>query len=180
MMSAVRMEPTAELDTNFSSPGATPTPWPVARDRLEKAEVYWLSTVRPDGRPHTVPLIALWLDGAAYFCTGKTERKVRNLAANAGCVLTTGVNTLGEGIDVVVEGIATRIADDDRLRQIAAAYVAKYGSDWQYQVRDGAFRHSSESVRSEDTSEVWVFEIAPTKIFAFGRGDSFSQTRWRF
>lgn len=59
--------PTAELDPQFSSPDATPTPWAVARGHLEKAEIYWLSTVRPDGRPHVTPVVAVWLDGALYF-----------------------------------------------------------------------------------------------------------------
>jgi len=31
---------------------------------LEKAEVFWLSTVRPDGRPHVTPMVSVWLDGA--------------------------------------------------------------------------------------------------------------------
>lgn len=57
-------EPVAELDARFSSDGATRTGWAEARRRLEDAEVYWLSTVRPDGRPHVTPLLSVWLDGA--------------------------------------------------------------------------------------------------------------------
>src|SRR5688572_32517124 len=72
-------EPTAELDPQFSSANASPTPWEKARELLQKAEVYWLSTVRPDGRPHVTSLVAVWLDNALYFCTGKTERKAKNL-----------------------------------------------------------------------------------------------------
>ena len=44
----------AELEPQFSSDDATPTPWAEARECLEKAEVYWLSTVRSDGRPHVI------------------------------------------------------------------------------------------------------------------------------
>jgi predicted pyridoxine 5'-phosphate oxidase superfamily flavin-nucleotide-binding protein len=73
-------EPIAELDARFSSEGATPTQWTEARQLLEAAEVFWVSTVRPDGRPHVTPLIAVWLDEALYFCTGPTERKNKNLA----------------------------------------------------------------------------------------------------
>jgi len=36
-----------------------------------------------------------------YFCTGPHERKARNLGQNPHCVLTTGCNTLKEGLDVV-------------------------------------------------------------------------------
>ena len=86
-------EPTAELGA-FSSPGAVSPVWARARGDLQDAQVYWLSSVRPDGRPHVTPLLGVWLDGALYFCTGPTERKARNLAQNPCCVLTTGRNTL--------------------------------------------------------------------------------------
>ena len=42
----VDQEPLAELHQEYSADGATATLWPDARRRLEKAEVYWLSTVR--------------------------------------------------------------------------------------------------------------------------------------
>lgn len=57
-------DPMAELQPQFSSDDATPTPWAEARERLEKAEVYWLATVRPDGRPRVTPVVAVWQDGA--------------------------------------------------------------------------------------------------------------------
>ena len=66
---------TAELNSQFSSDKATPIPWAEGHERLEGAEVYWISTVRPDGRPHVTPLLSVWLDGALYFCTGPDERK---------------------------------------------------------------------------------------------------------
>jgi nitroimidazol reductase NimA-like FMN-containing flavoprotein (pyridoxamine 5'-phosphate oxidase superfamily) len=81
-------EPVADLGRDFSSPGAKPTPWAEAREILGKAEVCWLSTVRPDGRPHVTPLVAVWLDQAMYFCTGESERKNRNLEQNPHCILT--------------------------------------------------------------------------------------------
>jgi hypothetical protein len=41
---------------------------------------FWLSTARPDGRPHVTPFIAVWLDEALWFCTGADELKAKNLA----------------------------------------------------------------------------------------------------
>src|SRR3954464_1212467 len=96
-------EPLVKLDPQFSSDSATPTPWAEVRELLEKASMYWLSTVRPDGRPHVTPLFASWLDGALYFATGAAERKARNLVHNAHCVVTTGCNVI-DGVDVVIEG----------------------------------------------------------------------------
>jgi hypothetical protein len=165
-------EPVTELDPQFSSKDATATPWSVARERLERAPIYWLSTVRPDGRPHVTPLIAVWLDGALHFCTGPSERKAKNLAGNAHCVLTTGSDALDEGLDLVLEGDAVRVSDEGRLQGLAATYVAKYGSDWQFTVRDGAFHGEG--------GEALVYAVAPTTAFGFGKGDPFSQTRWRF
>jgi hypothetical protein len=165
-------EPVATLDPRFSSEDAGATAWADARRELDQAQVYWLSTVRADGRPHVTPLIAVWHDQALYFTTGPTEQKAKNLAANAHCVLTTGTNSIGEGLDVIVEGDAVRISNDDVLRPIAAAYEAKYGSDWHFDVRDGAFHH--------EAGEAWVFEVAPVRSFGFAKGEPFGQTRFRF
>jgi general stress protein 26 len=174
-------QPVGELDARFSSAGATATEWAQARDRFDRAEVYWISTVRPDGRPHVTPLIAVWLDGSAYFCTGPDERKARNLAQNPHCILTTGSNAMGEGLDVVIEGEAVRVTDEATLRRLADAWVAKYGEVWRFAVRDGAFAHQGEHVtHKEVTGVAYVFEVAPSKAFAFGRGEEYSQTRWRF
>jgi uncharacterized pyridoxamine 5'-phosphate oxidase family protein len=167
-----RSDPSAELDQRFSSAGASPTAWAEARELLQEAEIFWLSTVRPDGRPHVTPLISVWVEDALYFCTGPTEQKARNLDVNRHVTLTTGCNTIGEGLDVVVEGDAVRQIDEAKLQRIADAYVSKYGSEWRFDVRDGAFHHEG--------GVALVFEVAPRRAFGFGKGVEFSQTRWRF
>ena len=166
-------EPVVKLDARFSSEGATPTAWVDAQRRLAGAQVFWLTTVRPDGRPHVTPLLSIWLDGALYFCTGRGERKAKNLAQNPHCILTTGCNVLDEGLDLVVEGDAAKVSDDARLRRVADAYESKYGSDWHFDVRDGAFRN-------DVGDEALVFKVAPSTAFGFGKGELYSQTRWRF
>jgi hypothetical protein len=162
--------PTTMLQPEFSSPDATATPWATGKERLEQAEIYWLSTVRPDGRPHVTPLIAVWQDGALHFCTGPEERKAKNLAHNAHVAVTTGCNALNEGLDVVVEGQAIEVNDEVRLQRLADLYKSKYG--WDFSVRDGAF--------FGDGGRALVYEIAATKAFGFGKGELFSQTRWLF
>jgi len=132
-------EPIAELDPRFSDPDATATPWAEARSQLEDAEIFWLSTVRPDGRPHVTPLIAVWLQDSLWFVTGPTERKAMNLAENPRCVLTTGCNNLSEGLDVIVEGEAVRVVDDAMLQRVADCYAAKYPEPFHFTVRDGTF-----------------------------------------
>lgn len=46
---------------------------------LEEAQVFWISTVRPDGRPHVTPCAAVWREGILYFDTGATQQKAINL-----------------------------------------------------------------------------------------------------
>lgn len=161
-----------DVDTRYSSEGATPVAWEEARGQLEAAEFFWLSTVRPDGRPHVTPLLAVWHDNALHFCTGEDERKRRNLTGNDRCILTTGCNRYGEGLDVIVEGRAERLTDDNALQGIADAYEAKYGADWRFDVRDGAF--------VSEGHEAWVYLVTPETAFGYLRGDVGSQTRWRF
>lgn len=175
-------EPLTQLDPRYSSAGAEPTAWDDARSRLEAAEVYWLSTVRPDGRPHVTPLLSVWQDQALYFCTGPEERKARNLEQNPHCILTTGCNTMGVGLDLVVEGDAVRVTDRDTLQRLVDAYEAKYGPDWRFGVADGGFAHPESSDVSDDMKSrvVLVYEVTPSTAFAFGRGDMDSQTRWHF
>ncbi|MFL6111975.1 MAG: pyridoxamine 5'-phosphate oxidase family protein [Catenulispora sp.] len=164
-------DPIAELDPRFSQPGATVTAWADARRVMEEAELFWISTVRADGRPHVTPLPAVWRDDRLYFCTGAGEQKGVNLRGNPSCVLTTGGNRWNWGLDIVVEGTAQRITDEARLRELAAAWETKYAGDWHFEVADGAFHH--------DSGEALVFEVAPAKVLAFAKGD-FAQTRYRF
>ena len=165
--------PTAELEPRFSDPTASATPWVETRDRLVGAETYWLSTVRPDGRPHVTPIAAIWLDDVLCFTTGITERKADNLAANANVVVTTGNNGF-EGLDVVVEGEAVRLVDPERLQRLADDYVDKHGDVFVFYVAEGGYRIA------ESNDLVLAFEIRATKAFAFAKGDPFSQTRYRF
>lgn len=173
-------QPETHLDARFSSEAAPPKPWPEARDRIAAAEVWWITTVRADGRPHVTPLLTVWQDDALHFCTGPAEQKAHNLAGNSHCALTTGVNTQDDGLDIVIEGDAVRVIDEARLQRLADAWVAKYGADWRFLVRDHTFVHAEESLRSDDPGQAYVFEVAPTTAFGFGKGQVFSQTRWRF
>ncbi|MGF1341003.1 pyridoxamine 5'-phosphate oxidase family protein [Streptomyces flavovirens] len=165
--------PETALHPHYSGEDATARGWPEAVGLLTDAELYWLSTVRPDGRPHVTPLIGVWSNGALHFCTGPSERKARNLAANPEVVLTTGANSLREGVDVVVEGRAVRVTDEERLIALAAAWEEKYGGDWHFDVADGAFTNGAGG-RAE------VFRVAPRTAFGFAKGEPYGQTRWRF
>ena len=147
------------FDTRFSDPTAGPTPWEDVEAALGRAELYWLSTVRGDGRPHVTPLVGVWHDGAMHFTTGLEEQKARNLEGNAQVAITTGNNTWNEGLDVVVEGTATRLRDG--LQAIAGAFEAKYGDAWRFEVRGDMFVHGG--------GEAAVFRIDAAKTLAFAK-----------
>jgi nitroimidazol reductase NimA-like FMN-containing flavoprotein (pyridoxamine 5'-phosphate oxidase superfamily) len=138
---------------------------------LETAELFWITTVRADGRPHVSPLVAVWLNGALHFSTGRTEQKAVNLRTNPHVILTTGCNQWDRGLDVVVEGDAVQVDDDDTLKRLADAWRTKWDGRWQYEARAGEFRH--------EAGAALVFSVAPTKVLAFGKG-AFTHTRHRF
>ena len=169
----VEQEPAAELSP-FSSPDAVQTEWSRGRAVVASAEVYWLSTVRPDGRPHVTPLLGIWLEGAFYFCTGPDERKAKNLLTNRHCVVTTGRNTL-DGLDLVLEGTAEVTSDPTELGRVADTYESKYGAH--FASPGGTWSGLGDAIRQ---AEALVYRVVPETAFGFGKGKPFSQTRWRF
>ena len=166
------MEPVPEQDVRFGDPESPPTPWADVVHVLETAELFWISTVRSDGRPHVTPLPAVWHEARLHFCTGPAEQKAVNLARNPQVALTTGTNRWKEGLDVVVEGAAVQVSDEFRLRTLADLWRDKYSGDWDFAVEDGMFSHG-------DGGSAAVFAIAPAKVLAFAKG-RFAQTRYRF
>ena len=143
--------------------------WATAHTRLAECETYLLATVRPDGRPHVVPVLAVWLDGAMHVNTGRTARKTRNLGHNPHCVLTAP----DADLDLVVEGAATKVTERAILQRVADAFPTKYPW-WHPTVHDGVFR-------DPDTGEPRdVFAIVPAVVFAFGKEHGLSATRWSF
>ena len=165
--------PVTTLDPRFSDPSAAATEWEQTRRALEAAELFWITTVRADGRPHMTPLVAVWDGGALYFCTGVQEQKAVNLRGNQHVILSTGCNAWDQGLDVIVEGDAVQVTDDDTLTRLAEAWRAKWDGRWQYQVRDGFFHQPG------STEPIQVFAVAPIKVLAFTKG-AFSHTRHVF
>ena len=133
-------------------------PWSWAVERLERSHNYWVMTVRPDGRPHAMPVWGVWLNGRYFFSTARTSRKASNLADNASCVVCTEQATEA----VVVEGEAEVVSDHAVLRPVWEAYNAKY---------------------SWDLTGESMFAVRPRTAFAFiEKPQEFeaSATRWRF
>lgn len=135
-------------------------PWAEIRDSLAEAQTTWLATVRPDGRPHVVPVGALWLDGSYYVTTAQGTVKGNNLAHNSHCVITLS----SRGFDLVFEGEASKVSNVEKLERIARAYADQ---GWPAYVHDG--------VLDAPYSAPWagpapddVYEVPPSKVLAFG------------
>src|SRR5271167_1985687 len=93
-------DPVTTVDERYSNDGALPIPWADTLAAIESAELFWVTTVRADGRPHVTPLVAVWYDGALYFSAGPEEQKSVNLRHNQHVILMTGRNDWNEGFDV--------------------------------------------------------------------------------
>lgn len=171
---------TGRIDPRYGDATASAPPWSEIERLLTEAQLYWIVTVRRDGRPHAVPLVGVWQDGAFAFCTGPEEQKQRNLDGNRHVAVTTGsTGTQGwdAGKDVVLEGSASRVMDAATLESLAGAWSAKYGDDWRFEVRGDEFVELSHS-GGGGGGGAWVYRVRPDKVIAFG-GDH-GQTTYRF
>jgi nitroimidazol reductase NimA-like FMN-containing flavoprotein (pyridoxamine 5'-phosphate oxidase superfamily) len=134
-------------------------PWSWGEAILREAHNYWVATARADGRPHVMPVWAVWHDGALWFSSGGESRKAKNLAARGEC----SVGAERGAHAVIVEGVATRLASEDAPAEVARLYDAKYG---------GGYPESQP-----------LFRVDPRVAFGFDESaDEFgaSATRWLF
>jgi PPOX class probable F420-dependent enzyme len=138
-------------------------PWAEAERRLSVSHDYLVATVRPDGRPHVMPVWGVWLDGRVWFSSGLRSRKARDLAADPRCTLTTD-----DAQDpVVVEGSAVQVTDPAGIAAFLEAMNAKYDAGMTVDFLDPAVNGS--------------FAVRPERAFALSHDDFVgSPTRWRF
>jgi hypothetical protein len=150
-----------------------PLDWSVAVERFGQGGWFWLSTVRPDGRPHTMPCFAAW-SGSSFFVASKsTARKSRNLDANSSCVL---AKDAGDA-HLVVEGEARRIRDTAGLRRAAETMMRIYG--WPTRPL-GDELDADYGAPTSGGPPYRAYEIVPRRAFGLPLNDTFAPTRWRF
>lgn len=92
-------------------------------ERLNNDLITWLTTVRPDGRPHTVPVWFLW-DGETILIFRATKVKVHELKQNPNVTLALDPSNNGNDI-VVVEGTA-ELVEDVNITATLPAFAQKY------------------------------------------------------
>jgi pimeloyl-ACP methyl ester carboxylesterase len=170
LVEAAGAEPAGQLYPGVATGAAAA--WSEAARRLAAADGYWLASTRPDGRPHLVPVLAVWVDGALHFAAGRQTRKGRNLRRDPRCVLSTRQPEL----DLVVEGVATRVVDEGVLRRVAEEYAAKYA--WPAEARGGALE--GEGAPSAGPPPYEIHRLDPLIAFGFPTDETFAPTRWEF
>ena len=162
-------------------------PWSLIEERLrnpEKPRTSWLATVQPDGAPHLMPIITTWLDDALYFLSGEETQKGRNLAHEPRCVIAMSSTTL-PSLDLIVEGRAERVADEEALERVADHFRTKL--EWPLEVRDGEVE--GPNAPTAGPPPYAVFRLAPTTMFGlpgmlgmeqFDPEELPRPTRWNF
>lgn len=149
---------------------ARPTPWSDDR-RPGGRDTYWLATVHRDGRPSMAPVLAVWLDGALYFCARGAAGNGRRLVRDPRCSL--AVST--PGLDLVVEGRASRVRDRSLLDRVAHLLASEYG--WDVAVGDGRV-HDAHVQRADASERHDVFEFSPRTALGPATEDTLAPTRW--
>jgi hypothetical protein len=169
-----KKEPVDERSLDGSD--APPIPWERTRERLEEdagiSPTHWLATVRPDGRPHVLPVWTVWVEGAFSFVAGATTRTSKNLAHNAHCVIAVA----SVGLDLVVEGEARKVRDETELQRIADAYAVQ---GWHPTVHRGVF-YADDAAPGAGPPPYDVYEVVPVTVIGFCTDEPYGATRWRF
>jgi hypothetical protein len=167
--------------TNLDIYGSAELPWSRPRDILAappKPEMTgsdrptFLATSRPDGRPHIAGVGAGWYDGDIYFTSGPETRKSRNLAANPACTIAMSL----DGIDLVLEGEATRVTDRPTLEALAALFRA---GGWPAEVEGDAFT-APFSAPSAGPPPWHLYRLIFHTAFGVATAEPYGATRWRF
>lgn len=139
-------------------------PWSKVDLPLRSARSIWISTTRPDGRPHAVPVWFWWDGHDIYFATPRRSQKVRNLTQQPWVIV-----HAGDGDDVIVlEGPVEEIAAPERLAAINAHYMEKYVDP-----------HSGAKATIPNDGDV-VYRVQVEHVMTWEYGVVATRTDWRF
>ena len=150
-------------------------PWTRALEALENSDApnggtWFLATADTSGNPHVAGVGAIWDDGKVYVVSGPGTRKSRNLAQNPNCAISVSM----KGIDLVIEGVAQRVTDDQILQRMAKRYA---DTGWPTRVENGAFTYDY-SAPSAGPPPWNLYQVAPTAIYGVLGEEPGGATRW--
>jgi hypothetical protein len=162
---------------NLDQYGSAELPWSRPRDILAsdtpQADLtFFVSTVRPEGRPHSAGVGAVWVDGALYFVGGPGTRRSRNLAVNPACTVSVRLR----GIDLVVEGEANRVTDSSTLEHVAAV---SHTGGWPASVEGDALT-APYSAPSAGPAPWHLYRLTLHTAIGVASAEPHGATRWDF
>jgi PPOX class probable F420-dependent enzyme len=135
-------------------------PWSWAEERLTASRNYWIASLWPDGRPHSMPVWGVWDGEAFWFSSSNRSRKARNLRTDPRCV----VSTEDANEPVVIEGSADIVRELDAIARVAELMNGKYGG-----------------ITSEFLAANATIRVRPQWAFGIAHDDfTGSPTRWVF
>jgi general stress protein 26 len=139
-------------------------PWNKVDNWLRAFRSIWVSTTRPDGRPHAVPVWYVWDNNAVYFISARHLQKSKNLAKQPWIIV-----HAGDGDDVIIlEGPVEIVDSRIELERIDALYRAKYvdpGSGAQATIFE---------------PDVDLYRVNVKHIMAWEYGTVANRTDWKF
>jgi hypothetical protein len=151
-----------------------PLSWEEVAARLDDARYYWLTTLHPAGRPHTRPVLAVWLGEVLCTTSSRTAQKGRNLRRHPKC----SVAVSADDMHVVLEGDATRV-EGDAVGRVADAYRSKY--NWPVRLVEGGF-DAPYAAPGAGPPPYQPYAITPAAVYAMVTDESLGprHTRFRF
>lgn len=139
-------------------------PWSKIDNWLHALRSIWISTTRPDGRPHAVPVWYVWDSHGLYFISARHLQKAKNLARQPWIVV-----HAGDGDDVIImEGPVEIMTDRPELERIDLLYRAKYvdpGSGMQATIFE---------------PEADLYRVNVRRVMAWEYGTVANRTDWEF
>jgi general stress protein 26 len=108
----------------------------------------WISSVRPDGRPHSVPICHVFDQGRIYMLTPPASVKAANIRGNPRVQVAGYLEDPEAGL--IIDGLAT--LEPERRLELSPLFEKKFG--WNL---------ADEDVHTQ------VIVIQPTRLLAWGR-----------
>jgi len=115
-----------EFPPGYADNPASFLTWERVEAKLAESKNYWLCSVRPDGRPHTVPRWGVFLDNKFYYDGSPETRHAQNLAINPHVAL--HLESGDEAVILEGESHPASKPDPELAARLAEGYRAKYAA----------------------------------------------------
>lgn len=127
--------------------------------QLDDDQIIWLASVRPDGRPHNVPIWFLWHDETVLILSEERTQKIRNLRHSGAVVLSLETGDAGEEV-AFFDGTA------EISPEPAAAWLPRIGERYAAKYADGLGRQGN-TLEQMAVTYTQVIVVTPTKLTAW-------------